>query len=188
MVKASVLAIVGAIVVGSSVAIVLMAGSGEPRLLVDESVAADFGELAKGTWNRFLAAFPDQRECIGAVTLVAAYDLDDRARYDAGRAQMAIRVPGPPVVLQRAVVHELAHHLEFSCDAQSAIRPAFLTALGWDPETPWFEGEAWGDIPSEVFAEAVVEVVYGAFGIVHPRIGLIPAEAVEVVMDWGVSH
>lgn len=185
MLRIPVLVAIAAFAVGLWIAIVLMAGPAEPRLLLDESVADDFGELADETWESFVAAFPAQRECIGAVTLVAVYDLDDRAKYDADRAQMAIRVPGPPVVLQRAIIHELAHHLEFSCDAHLAIRPAFLTALGWDPETPWFEGQAWEDIPSEVFAEAVVEVVYGDFDIVHPRIGLIPAEAVEVVMNWG---
>lgn len=185
MLRIPVLVAIAAIVVGSSVAVVLTADPVEPRLLLDESVAADFGELADETWESFVAAFPAQRECIGAVTLVAVYDLDDRAKYDAGRAQMAVRVPGPRVLLERAVVHELAHHLEFSCNAHLAIRPAFLTALGWDPETDWFEGQAWEDIPSEVFAEAVVEVVFKDFDIVHTGIGLIPVDAVEVVMNWG---
>lgn len=160
----------------------------EPQLRFDSSVAADFGDVAEEAWDRFLAAFPARLDCIGGITLVADYTLADRATYDPSRAQMVVRVPGPRVLLERAVAHELGHHLEFSCGAHRATRHAFLVALGRDPETPWSTGEDWEDIPSEVFAEAVVEVVFGDVSAVHPRIGSIPAEAVEVVRDWGRSH
>ena len=171
----------------ASAFVVLNAGSDEPQLRIDDSVAADFAEVAEETWDRFLAAFPAHLDCIGGITLVADYDLEDRAKYDPGRAQMAVRVPGPRVLLERAVAHELGHHLEFSCDAHQGMRPAFLAALGRDPETPWFAGEEKQDIPSEVFAEAVVEIVLDDFGIVHTGIGLIPTDAVEVVVDWGAQ-
>ena len=168
----------------ASVFAVLNASSNEPQLRIDDSVAADFAEVAEETWDRFLAAFPAHLDCIGGITLVADYDLEDLAKYDPGRAQMAVRVPGPRVLLERAVAHELGHHLEISCDAHQAMRPAFLDALGRDPETPWFAGEGKQGIPSEVFAEAVVEIVLEDYGVVHTRIGLIPHDAVEVVLDW----
>jgi hypothetical protein len=159
----------------------------EPRLHIDDSVATDFDAVAEETWDRFLVAFPAQLECIGDITLVADYDLEDRARYDPDQSQMAVRVPGPRVLLERAVVHELAHHLEFNCDSHEAVRPAFLAALGRDGDAPWFEGEAWENTPSEVFAETVVEVVFEDFGMVHTGIGLIASDAVEIVADWGTS-
>ena len=180
-----VLAVVAAAAVAvASVFAVLNAGSDEPRLRIDDSVAADFAEVAEETWDLFLAAFPAYLDCIGGITLVADYDLDDRANYDPGGAQMAVRVPGPRVLLERAVAHELGHHLEFSCDAHQAMRPAFLAALGRDQETPWFTGEEPEGIPSEVFAEAVVEIVLEDYGLVHTGIGLIPTDAVQVVVDW----
>ncbi len=171
----------------ASVFVVLNTGSDEPQLRIDDSVAADFAEVAEGTWDRFLAAFPAHLDCIGSITLVADYDLEDRAKYDPGRAQMAVRVPGPRVLLERAVAHELGHHLEFSCDVHQAMRPAFLAALGRDPEAPWFAGEEPEDIPSEVFAEAVVEIVLDDLGMVHTGIGLISNDAVQVVVDWGAQ-
>ena len=180
-----VLAVMAAAAVAvASVFVVLNTGSDEPRLRIDDSVAADFAEVAEETWDRFLAAFPAHVDCIGDITLAADYDLDDRAKYDPGRAEMAVRVPGPRVLLERAVAHELGHHLEFSCDAHHAMRPAFLAALGRDQETPWFAGEEPDGVPSEVFAEAVVEIVLEDYGVVHTRIGLIPHDAVEVVLDW----
>ena len=161
--------------------------STEPRLEPDSTVAADFAALAHGVFSQFAASFPQQQHCIGTVSLAAADELDDLATYDPATATVTVRVPGPVTRLEEAVVHELAHHLEFSCDAHHAMRPAFLAALGRDPETPWFAGEEPEDIPSEVFAEAVVEIVLEDFGMVHTGIGLIPTDAVEVVMDWGHS-
>ena len=176
-----------AVVAVASVFVVLNTGSDGPRLRIDDSVAADFAEVAEETWDRFLAAFSAHVDCISGITLAADYDLDDRAKYDPGPARMAVRVPGPRVLLERAVAHELGHHLEFSCDAHQAMRPAFLAALGRDQETPRFTGEEPEGIPSEVFAEAVVEIVLEDYGLVHTGIGLIPTDAVQVVVDWGAQ-
>jgi hypothetical protein len=157
-------------------------GSG-PELIIDGSVAADFAAVAMEDWESFVDAFPSQRGCIGQVTLVADYDLDDLAKYDPESRTMAVRVPAPRVLLDRAVVHELAHHLEFECRSQVEMRPSFLEVLGRSDEG-WFDGAEWGSVPSEIFAEAVVEYVLDERGRVHTDLGLIDQRAVDVVVDW----
>lgn len=156
------------------------------ELVVDESVAADFAAVARDDWDLFIAAFPALEDCIGRVTLVAEYTMDDRAKYHPETQTMAVRVPGPRVLLDRAVIHELAHHLEFSCISQTEMRPPFLSALGRGNDD-WFEGAEWGLIPSEIFAEAVVEYVLDERGSVHTDLGLIEQSAVDVVVDWATA-
>jgi len=155
-----------------------------PELVIDESVAADFAEVADAEWETFVASFPALESCLGRITLVADYTLGDRARYDPQSRTMMVRVPGPKVLLDRALVHELAHHLEFSCASQVEMRPAFLAALGRDDTEAWFDGAEWGLIPSEIFAEAVVEYVLDERGRAHTGIGLIDQGAVDVVIRW----
>lgn len=155
-----------------------------PELVIDKSVAVDFAEVADAAWVAFVASFPALESCLGRITLVADYTLDDRAQYDSQSRTMAVRVPGSRVLLDRALVHELAHHVEFSCASQVEMRPAFLTALGRDGSEAWFEGAEWGLIPSEIFAEAVVEYVLDEPERVHTGIGLIDQGAVGVVVRW----
>ncbi|NOY56495.1 MAG: hypothetical protein GXP34_10980 [Actinobacteria bacterium] len=155
-----------------------------PELVIDNSVAADFAQVADAEWEMFVASFPAMESCLGRVTLVADHTLDDRARYDPQTRTMTVRVPGPKVLLDRALVHELAHSLEFSCASQVKMRPAFLAALGRDGNEAWFEGPEWGLIPSEIFAEAVVEYVLDERGRAHTGIGLIDQHAVDVVIRW----
>jgi len=157
-----------------------------PELIIDETVAADFGEVANDIWDRFTTSFPAQESCIGRVTLVADYELDSRARYSPKGQTMAVRVPAPKVLLDRAVVHELAHHLEFSCASQVRMRAAFLAAIGLDGAA-WFEGAEWELIPSEIFAEAVVEYVLDERGRTHTHVGLIEQDAVDVVIRWAID-
>ncbi len=155
----------------------------EPELIIDETVAADFAAVAIEDWDSFVAAFSAHRECIGVVTLTADYDLDDIAKYDPETQRMSVRVPAPRVLLDRALIHELAHHLEFACPMQAEMRASFLGALGRS-EDEWFEGDEWGSTPSEIFAEAVVEYVLDERGRVHSDIGLIEQSAVDVVVRW----
>lgn len=168
------------------IVIMLQRRSSTPELIIDGSVAGDFAAVATADWVAFVDSFPAHRDCIGDVTLVADYDLDDLARYDPATRTMAVRVPAPQVLLDRAVTHELAHHLEVVCPAQVAMRPAFLAALGRTGDG-WFEGAEWGLIPSEIFAESVVEYVLDERGRVHTKIGLIDPAAVEVVVVWATQ-
>lgn len=165
----------------------------QPRLIVDGSVGADFEALAQDTWARFLAAFPARLGCFGDVHLRAAYTLDSRAGYDPDTATATVQVPGTPAMLQSALVHEWAHHLEAQCKAHQVLRPAFLAAQQRPPDTPWrpstlpadMPASLWAEIPSEQYAEAAVEFVLGGRPI--PTKARITEEAVRVVARWAAG-
>ena len=73
-------------------------------------------------------------------------------------------------MLQGALVHEWAHHLEFQCEEHNGLRPAFTTSLGMTAETPWRSStlatevstSVWAEAPSEQWAEAVIVLVLHA--------------------------
>jgi hypothetical protein len=161
-----------------------------PRLIVDDSVAGDLQALAEETWSLFLTTFQARTGCFGDVRLHATRDLGDRAAYDPPTATVAVRVPASAVMLQGALIHEWAHHIEFQCDAHRVLRPAFLAAQGLPADTPWRlsdtpasrSDKAWADSPSEQYAEAVIEVVLGRRQI--PTTARMSVDAVRVVRDW----
>lgn len=172
-----------------AVAVGMAAGAtapGSPRLVVGDSVAGDFRALAEETWAQFLDLFWARRGCFGDVRLEAAYHLDYRAVYDPLSATVTVRVPGTRAMLQSALVHEWAHHIEFQCPAQREMRTAFMAAQGWPADTPWRPqvsnvGQR-DDSPSEQYAEAVVEAVLGGRPI--PAKATVSPAAVRVVSAW----
>ena len=83
------------------------------------------------------------------------------------------------------MVHEFAHHVEFTCPDQEELRSAFLVAQGFPPSTDWFAGDSWETTSSEHYAEATVEVVLGR----RPHHGNIQItdEAADIVRRWGAG-
>ena len=132
-------------------------------------------------WERFVAAFPARRGCIGEVRLDTAWELGDRATYDPATRTVVLRVPGTAPNLSASLVHEWGHHLEFACRSQEDVREEFLRAEGlpgpWDADVDWF------DAPAEHWAEAVVEHVLGSRGFHRGRVP-VTREAVGIVADW----
>jgi hypothetical protein len=161
-----------------------------PELCFDESVGPDFELLALNTWDLFVEAFKARDGCFGDTTLRAAYDLDSRAAYDPDTSTVTVRVPGTSAMLQGALVHEWAHHVEFQCEDQKALRPAFTASLGMAPGTSWrpsapqanMPAGVWADIPSEQWAEAAVELVLGRRHI--PTKARVPGEALHTLRVW----
>ena len=153
-----------------------------PRLVVDESVAADFEVLALETWDQFVAAFQSRSGCFGDVHLRAVYALDSRAGYDPDTATATVLVPGAPAMLQSGLIHEWAHHVEFQCREHRDLRPAFLAAQGLPPDTPWRLPDESANSPSEQYAEATIEFVLGARPI--PTEARVSREAIRVVQEW----
>lgn len=154
-----------------------------PRLTADRGVPRDVQVLAQRTWATFLGAFPARQSCIPDLKLLSAWTLDDRARYSPASADLLLRIPATAAQLETALVHEFAHHLEFQCPEHQGLRPGFLRAQGLAQETPWFEGGTWEAIPSELFAEATVEVVLG-YRTIH-RTLRISEEARHLISAWG---
>ncbi len=164
-----------------------------PRLIIDDSVAGDFKALAVETWDRFLTVFQARSDCFGDVRLRATRSLNSRAAYDPDSATVTVRVPGTPAMLQSALVHEWAHHIEFQCEAHKDLRLAFLAAQGLPPDTVWRPDDApanmpssqWADIPSEQYAETMIEVVLGRRQI--PTNARVTREAVRVIEEWAAG-
>jgi hypothetical protein len=165
-----------------------------PQLFIDGSVASDFEALALETWTQFVAAFQGRSACFGDVTLRATKALDSRAGYDPETATVTVRVPATAAVLQGALVHEWAHHVEFQCKAHKELRPAFLAAQGLPPDIAWRPDIApadtpvsmWPDIPSEQYAEAAVVLVLGRRQITTAA--SVSEDAVRVLAEWAAGR
>jgi hypothetical protein len=158
-------------------------GDAAPELRHDDTVPDDLRELADETWNDFLDAFPARWDCIPPPTLHAAWELETRAEYEPATATLSVKVPGTPATLRSKLIHEFAHHVEFACEAQADLRPGFLAAQGFDPDSDWFGGDAWETTPSEQYAEAVVELIEGR----RTHLGgiVISDAAIAIVAEWG---
>jgi hypothetical protein len=156
-----------------------------PELQHDDTVPDDLRLLADEAWADFLDAFPGRHSCITAPTLHAAWDLDTRAQYQPSTGTLAVRVPGTPATLRSELIHEFAHHVEFSCPEHEELRADFLSAQGFAAGTDWFTGDSWEATPSEQYAEAVVELVETRR--THRGGIRLTDEAIAIVREWGMG-
>ena len=136
-------------------------GDTRADLLHNDTVPDDLRELADDAWEDFLAVIPGRVSCVDPVTLQAAWELDHRGEYRPESATIVIRVPGTPATLRSELIHEFAHHLEFTCRAHAEMRLDFLIAQDLPADAEWFSGESWELTPSEQYAEAMVELIEG---------------------------
>jgi len=158
-----------------------------PQLIIEESVAADFAALAEETWTQTLSVFRGRTACFGDVRLRASRELAGRASYDPQTATITVKVPGTRSRLQVALVHEIAHHIEFQCTEHQQFRPTFLALMSMPPNTPWRAQSApWPDTPSERYAEAAVLAVLGDNPL-PTKINPTPAE-VAAVAAWAAGQ
>jgi hypothetical protein len=157
--------------------------AGPAAVLFDEDVPPDVQALTRTTWARFAGAFPARSECLHPVFIVASRELEHRAGYDPDRHAVSIRIPGTAPNLSASLIHEFAHHLEFTCPEHRTLRDPFLAAQGLPRRASWFEGPSWEQTPSEQFAEAVVEAVLGERHA-HARIPISDA-AILAIRVWG---
>ena len=158
----------------------------EPSLTLDGAMPEDLKALVRTTWHRFVRAFPAHADCLHAVTVAGAWELDDRARYVPSRTTVTVRIPGTKPNLSASLVHEFAHHLEFTCPQGVGIRSAFKAAQGLSSGLPWRGGPTWELTPSEQWAEAVAEYVLRARPG-HARVS-VTEEAIGVIRSWAVGH
>jgi hypothetical protein len=151
-------------------------------LTVTGGAPDDLRALVVATWDRFVEAFPARRSCLAPVTVQGVWELDDRASYDPGRRLVEVRIPGTAPNLRASLIHEFAHHMEFTCPEQHDVRAAFLAVQELPRSASWFEGVSWETTPSEQFAEAVVQTVLGRPA--HPAV-LIRPKSVALLRAWG---
>jgi hypothetical protein len=156
-----------------------------PQLLPDETVATDLADLAAAAWDRFLEAFAGRADCFGDVILTTSKDLGSRAVYDPATATVTVEVPATAALLEAALIHEWAHHVEFHCPEHQGMRPGFLAAQSAPVDADWFSGSTWADIPSEQYAEAAVILVLGRRQL--PTEAAVTPAAVEVLAQWAAG-
>jgi hypothetical protein len=153
-----------------------------PQLGFDSSVPDDLQELAAEVWEQFLDHHPARIGCIGDVALHADWDLDTRGEYRPESATVVVRIPGTASTLGDELVHEFAHHVEFTCPEHVELREEFLRAQGFPSGADWFGGASWETTPSEQYAEATVQYVQGSRS---QRQGIeLTDDAVAAVRNW----
>lgn len=114
-------------------------------------------------FDRLLASFPAARTCLQPLT-VEVVDTAEAA-WGGGvsgiaafyRRSIATVFIEHGKVRDEHLIHEFAHHLDFSCGFGSGpLGTEFLDAQGFAPSQEWARGTSWRAVPAEHFAEAVV--------------------------------
>lgn len=149
------------------------------------AVPDDVRALADRTWLATAAALPAHRQCLTGATLDADPDLDERGRYLPDRATLVVRIPATASQLESALIHELAHHIEFTCPDQQLLRADFLAAQGLPTATDWAWGRSWEQTPSEQYAEAMIVLVRGRRSF-HRQMH-ISRDAVTALRTWATG-
>lgn len=153
-------------------------------LIVTQDVPADVAAELDTTWGRFAERFAGQRTCLDDVSIRLVREVEGGdARYVAERALIEIRIPTTPARFRESFVHELAHHVERTCGRFAELQNRLRPLLG-GADKPWATGETWFDIPSERFAEHVVELV-NRERIRHVAEISIDEEVLALVSSWG---
>lgn len=153
---------------------------------VADGTPPDLTEVVVAAMESIQQAIPSRSGCLSGVTVTHDWELDRRAEYRPETHTIVLRVPATAADLEFSLAHEIAHHLEVSCDGHEDMRPAFLQAQGFDPAVPWFEGDSWETTPSEQYATAIAQLVTG-----HPdqhRDLSISHKALLVVERWAVGQ
>jgi hypothetical protein len=174
---------VAVLLVAATTAAAVHGDPGQLRFAGD--VPSDVRSLAAATWARFEAAFPGHPECLRPMAFETRWTFHDRGEYEPTLRRVVLRIPGTAPNLADTMVHEFAHHLEFTCAAQREMRPAFLAAQGFGPATPWFGGPSWERTPSEQFAEAAVMFVLGERAAHSPVV--VTNGALAAIRAWAAG-
>ena len=165
-------------------------GAGTDRVAVPtftQQVPADVRRETGATWAAFTARFAARADCWDDVSieLVRVVDGGD-ARYVAADARIEIRIPTTPARYRESLVHELAHHVERTCADFVSLRSALGPLLAGGTDT-WFSGATWEAVPSERYAEAVVELV-NEQRIRHEDDVPVDDEVIALVERWGAGR
>ena len=156
-----------------------------PAFVFGANTPDDLRAVAADTLDAVAGAFPAQLDCLDAIELEGAWELEDRARYDPARTVITLRIPATAPQLEISIVHEAAHHLEFACAGQVDVRDPFMAAQGLPDATDWFEGDSWKATPSEHWASAVVMHVLSR---PDERAGIaVTDDALDVIRAWATD-
>ena len=130
--------------------------------ITGEPTAAETSEI-QAQWERLLAGFPSARTCLTPLTVEVVPSAE--AVWGGGiqgiaafyRRSLATIFIEHGKVRAEHLIHEFAHHLDFSCGFGSGpLGAVFLEVQGFASDHPWATGSGWRQVPAEHFAEAVV--------------------------------
>jgi hypothetical protein len=149
---------------------------------IESDVAGEVGVA----WGRFVEAFPGRLDCIDDVLVeLVRWVENGESRYVVGQSRVEIMVPVPAAEFRESLVHELAHHVEHTCDEFDELRIVLEPLLGGGAAS-WAgsDDDPWADRPAERWAEAVVEFVNGE-RIRHADDFDVDAEVLDLIEAWG---
>jgi hypothetical protein len=162
------------VAVAAAVALAACAPDGVTTIIVPQEVPRDVEVELATVRERFVSVFSGRLACIDDVTLMLVRDVEGGdARYVAAPRTIEIEIPTTPERFRESVAHELAHHVERSCDEFDALRTEIHQALGGGD---WSSGASWFETPAERWAEHVTDL------LVDERV----RHADEVPVDEGV--
>lgn len=145
--------------IGAAVRARAESSEAEPVVRMRQRVPPVVEQEVRATVAAFVVVFAARRECIGGAELDLVRHVDDGdARYVAAEDLIEIEIPTSPRRFRESLVHELAHHVEHSCSDADRLRSDVKAAIG---ATDWTGQDRWEQRPSELWAEAVVELVLG---------------------------
>lgn len=164
----------------------LFADDRAAELIVVQDVNDDVVHELDAVWQSFVRRFPARQTCIDdvRVELVRSLPAGD-ARYLVGRSRIEVKIPTTPARFRESVAHELAHHLEHTCDDFVDLRMAIEPLVGGSAAT-WSgeDGDRWEQIPAERWAEAVTELVNGG-RVRHADEIVVGDDVLELIARWG---
>ena len=102
---------------------------------------------------------------------------------DTWKAASRSRSPRRQARFRESFAHELAHHVERTCPEFAELRDVLHPRFG-GPARAWFGGDVWEETPSELWAEAVVELVNGVRLLHEPEMPIDPS-VVALADAWG---
>jgi acetylornithine deacetylase/succinyl-diaminopimelate desuccinylase-like protein len=153
-----------------------------PQLVVPQPVPPDVTAELDAVWSGFLAVFGGRLDCIPDVTVLLVADVDGGdARYVPSDARVEIAIPTTPARFRESVAHELAHHVEHQCPSFSELQADLQHRFG---DGAWSTGDTWEELPSERWAEHVVELVNGE-RIRHATEVPVSAALLDMIAAWG---
>ncbi len=114
-------------------------------------------------WAWLVESFPGAADCLQPVTVVvvdsaeAAWGGNVRGIASFYKVRTATVYVEHGKVAPENMIHEFAHHLDFSCGfGFGPLGAEFTAAEGFAADHLWTTGSRWSDVPAEHFAEAVV--------------------------------
>lgn len=147
-----------------------------------QDLPADVQTEVDTVWARFTDAFSARQRCIDDVALTLVDEVvGGNARYLSETATIEIQIPTSPRRFRESLAHELAHHVDATCDAFAPLRTRFLAL---NNTTTWAGQQPWEAQPSEQWAETAVQIVNGE-RFAHARTLTLDPTAVDAAISWG---